>query len=306
MTSASKRTDILAWAVLAALALVLFHDTLRGLYLRWTDWSDGTYSHGLLVPLFSLFLLLESREKLRNVKSRPSFAGIAILAAAALMFLAGRLGNMLFVQAVALIVVIAGLVMLGSGRAMLAATAFPIAFLIFMCPLPSGIYDTISAHLRLLASAISTVLLQLAHVSAYREGNIIYLPGTAPMSVEDACSGIRSLFGIVATAVAFAAVMPGGPARRTVLVLSAAPIAVFSNILRVTGTGLLHYYGNERLASGFYHYLGGWVFYVLALGLLFGEYLLLGIVFPIARQRDKAAPERPATPGHAETREAAR
>jgi exosortase len=281
--AAARRREAAAWAIVTALTLVLFHGTLRGLFARWTDWEDGTYSHGLLVPLFSLFLLVEGRDRLKAAPARPSSWGIAVLAGAILTFFAGRLGNMLFAQAIALIAVIAGLVLLAGGWAKLRAAAAPVAFLIFMCPLPSGLYDSISADLRLLASSISTVLLQLAHISAYREGNIIYLPGAAPMSVEDACSGIRSLFGIVATAAAFAVIVRGGVVRKAALVVSAAPIAVFSNILRVTGTGLLQCSGNERLAHGFYHYLGGWVFYVLALALLFGEYLVLGVVFPLPK-----------------------
>jgi exosortase len=268
-------------AVIAALTLILFHHTLRGLFFRWTDWEDGTYSHGLLVPAFSVFLLFDMRHKLARTPIRPNWAGLAILVLAILMFLAGRLANTLFVQAVAFIVAIAGLTLLAGGWALLKAVALPIGFLVFMCPLPHGFYDVISARLRLAASTASTVILQLARVPAYREGNIIYLPGAAPMSVEDACSGIRSLFSITATAVAFSVLARGGSARKAVLVLSAVPIAVASNILRVTGTGILLCHGTERLAHGFYHYLGGWVLYVVALAALFGEYLLLETVFPM-------------------------
>jgi exosortase len=119
----------------------------------------------------------------------------------------------------------------------------------------------------------------MAGVIARRAGNIIYL-ADATLSVEDACSGIRSLFGITATATAFAFIAPGGALRKTILIVSAVPIAIFSNILRVTGTGLLYQYVGGEFAEGFYHSLEGWVFYVIALGLLFGEFFLLNAVFP--------------------------
>jgi len=276
----SSKTAI-ALAAIAALTVILFRHTLSGLFSRWTDWEDGTYSHGILVPAFSLFLVIDMRRRLIRTPIKPSWAGLAVVTMAILLYMAGRLGNTLFIQSVAFIVAVAGVTLLAGGWAFLRATALPIGFLVFMCPLPSGFYDAVSADLRLAASTASTVILQLARVPAYREGNIIYLPGAAPMSVEDACSGIRSLFSITATAVAFSVLSRGGPARKAALVMSAVPIAVVSNIVRVTGTGILLCHGSERLAQGFYHYLGGWVLYVVALAALFGEYLLLETVFPL-------------------------
>src|SRR5256886_13108815 len=52
--------------------------------------------------------------------------------------------------------------------------------------------------------------------------------------------------------------------RSLVLIVAAAPIAILTNALRVTATGVLaHYYGT-RLAAGFLHSLSGWAIYIVA------------------------------------------
>jgi len=47
------------------------------------------------------------------------------------------------------------------------------------------------------------------------------------------------------------------------------PIAILTNALRVSGTGVLaHYYGT-RVADGFFHTFSGWAIYIAAAVLLF-------------------------------------
>jgi len=56
--------------------------------------------------------------------------------------------------------------------------------------------------------------------------------------------------------------------RSLILVVAAVPIAILTNALRVSGTGVLaHYYGT-RVADGFFHSFSGWVIYVAAAVLL--------------------------------------
>jgi hypothetical protein len=47
------------------------------------------------------------------------------------------------------------------------------------------------------------------------------------------------------------------------------PIAILTNALRVSGTGVLaHYYGTE-IADGFFHTFSGWAIYIVAFVMLF-------------------------------------
>jgi exosortase/archaeosortase family protein len=68
--------------------------------------------------------------------------------------------------------------------------------------------------------------------------------------------------------------------RAAVILLSAIPIAIFTNALRVSGTGVLaHYYGT-KVADGFFHSFSGWVIYIFAFLMLFGVGWILDRVKP--------------------------
>jgi exosortase/archaeosortase family protein len=63
--------------------------------------------------------------------------------------------------------------------------------------------------------------------------------------------------------------------RSLILVLAAVPIAILTNALRVSGTGVLaHYYGTG-VADGFFHSFSGWVIYISAALLLFAAAWLI-------------------------------
>jgi exosortase len=109
-----------------------------------------------------------------------------------------------------------------------------------------------------------------------REGNVIVLPNMR-LGVVEACSGIRSLFSLLALAAAVALVlMPSTPRwAKLLLVASAVPIAILTNSFRVTGTGILAHWWGPEVAQGFYHDFSGWIVFMVAFVLLAGENLLL-------------------------------
>jgi len=68
--------------------------------------------------------------------------------------------------------------------------------------------------------------------------------------------------------------------RSAIVVFSAVPIAILTNALRVSGTGILARYYGTRVADGFFHSFSGWVIYVVAFLLLFGVGWLLDRISP--------------------------
>jgi len=105
-----------------------------------------------------------------------------------------------------------------------------------------------------------------------RDGNIIMFPATT-LEVADACSGIRSLVSLLAIAVAYAFTIRTTTIRRWVMILSAIPIAVATNSLRVIVTGILAQWWGSKAAEGFFHEFAGMAVFMLAMVLLiaFGE-----------------------------------
>ena len=58
--------------------------------------------------------------------------------------------------------------------------------------------------------------------------------------------------------------------RSTIIVMAAIPIAILTNVLRVSGTGVLARFYGTKVADGFFHTFSGWVMYIVAFLMLFG------------------------------------
>ena len=124
----------------------------------------------------------------------PSAAGLLILASSLGLFVAGSVGAELFVTRVSLIGVLAGTVVYAFGWRHLRLVAFPLAFLLFMIPLPSIVFGHAAVSLQLMASQLGERLIRAADVPVLRDGNLLTLANVT-LEVNEACSGIRSLGG---------------------------------------------------------------------------------------------------------------
>jgi exosortase len=251
-----------------------------------TQWSkDPNFSHGFFVPLFSLFLFWQDRERLSKLPSVPSLWGLAILICALIVLVLGVLGAELFLSRVSLLLVIAGLVIFFQGWAFMRAVLFPWAFLLLMIPLPTIIFNQITFPLQLLASKVAAATLPLAGVPVLREGNIINLPAM-PLEVAEACSGIRSLLSLTTLAIIYGYLMETRIWVRVFLALASIPIAVAANSFRIIGTGLLVQYWDPDKAQGFFHEFSGWLVFVVSLLMLYSLHQLLRLRSQNARAVD--------------------
>lgn len=240
-----------------------------------SDWqTDDNYSHGWFIPCIALFMVHASREKLRAVPARPANPGVLLVVAGLLMLVVARIGSELFLQRLSLLPVLLGLTafLLGWGPARLVLA--PIAFLIFMIPLPAILWNRIAFPLQLFASQLTEQFVRLLGIPIFREGNVLYLAQTT-LEVVDACSGLRSLTTMCALAAALAWFSPGTPWRRWLLFLSAVPIAILVNIARLGGTAVLAQYYGEQVAQGFLHEFSGLLTFGLGIALLTGTSFLL-------------------------------
>ncbi len=269
---------------------------LRSLGNDW--WTDENYSHGLLIPLIIGYILWAERERLGREPARPSlFWGGLIVVFAMLCLWVGTAGAELYVQRMSLVLMLAGIVIYFWGWRMLRLLLVPLGLLILAIPIPAIIFNKIAFPLQLFASRCAVWTMRLFDIPVLRQGNVIELMPkgareTKKLEVVEACSGIRSLMTLVTLAVVFAyftrprdndgdgggllqRVKSYGFWRSVILVVSAVPIAILTNALRVSGTGVLaHYYGTQ-VADGFFHSFSGWVVYIVAFLLLFAVGWLL-------------------------------
>lgn len=239
---------------------------------QWSD--DPNYSHGFLVPLIAGYFLYQKWPELKSVPIRPSNSGLPLILGSLALLVVGIAGVEYFTMRVSLVFLLAGIVLYWFGWQVLKVLALPIGFLLFMVPLPYIVYDAAAFPLKLFITKVSVFVLKAVGIIVWREGNIIMFPQTV-LEVADACSGLRSLMSLLALSVALAFFTQKNNLKRIVLVLSAIPIAIFTNMLRVIVTGFLAQYYGAAAAEGFFHEFAGMAVFAMAMVLLVGFGALL-------------------------------
>jgi exosortase len=100
-----------------------------------------------------------------------------------------------------------------------------------------------------------------------RQGIVIFI-AQYRLLVEDACSGMNSLIGLVAVMLFYIYIIHRASLRYTALLGAAIlPIAVLVNLVRVMALILLTYYAGDEVAQGFLHVTTGVVLFAAALAL---------------------------------------
>lgn len=252
--------------------LALFYAPLRGLAALAA--RSELYSHTLLIPLVSGYLLYAERKKIFPDARYAFLAGGAAVAAGALLYLFGtRQASALnpgdYLSAMtssAVVCLIGGFVALYGTRSFRAA-AFPLLFLAFVVPAPAVIMDRIISFLQAGSAEATYVVFKALGIPFVREGFVFSLPGIT-IEVAQECSGIRSsiVLFIVGVLSSFLFLRTGW--RRSVLLASIVPLAVIKNGIRIVTLSLLGLYVDEAFVGGSdLHRKGGFVFFLVALSL---------------------------------------
>jgi exosortase len=297
------------WRSLAIVSVLAFTYATVLSKLGETWWVDENYSHGLLIPLIIGYIIWSQRARLAMAAQSPAtFLGMSAVVVAMISLWAGTAGAELFMQRMSLVLMLVGVVLYFWGFRLLQLLAVPLFLLILAIPVPAILFNKIAFPLQLFASRCAVGAMSFFDIPVLRHGNVIELMPlgareTKKLEVVEACSGIRSLMTLVTLAVVFAyfthprdgnpndgepsddsrigsRLRKYGIMRSSVIVLSAIPIAILTNALRVSGTGVLaHYYGTQ-IADGFFHSFSGWVIYVVAFLMLFAIGWMLDRVKP--------------------------
>jgi exosortase len=263
---------LLPASLIALILALLYWGVLVGLGAQW--WDDPNYSHGFLVPFFSAFLVWQQRRQLAAIVPRGTVVGLVVLLAGIAELLVGDLGAENFLMRSSLLVVIAGLVLFHLGSGVLRAVLFPLAFLLFMIPLPATLFYAITFPLQSFAATQAAMVLEALGIPVLLDGNIIHLSQLS-LGVTEACSGIRSLISLLAGASAWAYVaMPRGWLA-VLFVAAAVPVTIIANVARVVLTGIIGQQWGVEYASGFFHEFAGWGIYVFAFACLAGIHSLM-------------------------------
>ncbi|MHB1605940.1 MAG: exosortase [Leptospirales bacterium] len=263
--------DRLALFICAGAAILLsWHNILK----LADDWQTlPAYSHGILVPFVVLLLIYLDRENLSRLSDTPSSWGIVWTGTGIVFLLVGTWSGLDFIRQLSILFLVSGVVSGYWGIATLKALRFPILYLLFMIPLPYIVFNAIALPLQHIAAQGASAILTGIQIPVYREGNVINLPHIS-LGVVQACSGIQSIVSLLAISVLLKKLGHLTGVTGLLFTLSAIPIAVVANMMRIAGAGVLGSL-NPDLAEGFFHLFSGWVVFVFALLTLILEIRIL-------------------------------
>ncbi len=259
--------------IIGGLLCYLFRSEFRMLVQDWL--ADSSWSHGFLIPLFSLYLINQHKQEILNLRTRPNYLGLFFLVFGILFYFFNLVSpsGYAYFRSLSMLAALGAVVLFLGGWRLVKYTWLPIAFLVFAVPLPDRTYKAVSIPMRIWAAEAATFFLNLVGgMEATARGAIIDVMyrGKAiepPLDVAEACSGMRLLMAFLALGVAMAYLHYRPLWQRFVLLASTIPIAIFCNSVRVTVTGFIYVLINPRYAQGIYHDMLGIAMLPLAFGL---------------------------------------
>ena len=290
---ANLRVGILA----AVLAVVLFgframiFNHLPGVFTA----PEEDMDYAWFVPLFSLAVLWTERRLLSGSLGAPSFWGVLAAVPCLALGLLGTRGLQVRFELLAFIGLIVAVPYAIFGRECAKRVAFPAACLLFCMPLASYL-SIFTVHLRLLASAVAGGILSVFFDGVVREGNLIGLSDViidgSPFVIDIAspCSGLRSIFALMAISVGYGYFTQPTWTRRAILLVLSLPIAILGNIVRIMSICIVAKSADPAFALGFYHDFSGFVVFAVALLLMVAAGGVLDRVFGAAANSETPEP----------------
>lgn len=265
----------MVWAVLIAGFLAMFGPVYWAAFNG--IWQSEEHGHGAIVLAVLVWLYWQKRDALVELVSNPSrAAGWAIFVFGLLIYFIGQVVDITIFKFGSQIPVLLGIFLLTKGWGAARLLVFPLAYTVFMIPLPSLLVDAITGQLKQWVSVVAEQLIYAAGYPIGRTGVMLTI-GQYQLLVADACSGLNSMFSLSALGLLFIYIMDRKSTIYTVvMVLSILPIAFAANIVRVIALILITYYFGDEAAQGFLHGAAGMVLMMVALIILFALDWFLG------------------------------
>jgi exosortase C (VPDSG-CTERM-specific) len=272
LTTNKKMWRIWAGVCFAIVLLGAFAQPLLAL-INYAARSD-LYSYILLIPFVSGYLLYLRRDQLPKdyVVDRPLAiallaAGLGLLAFTYWLHFVGQSpakADYLALETLSFLCCLAAGGFFFLGRDWMRVAAFPLAYLIFMVPMPDAMADALESASKYASAEVANGLFHLSGTPFLREGLVFQLPNIA-IQVAQECSGIRSSWVLLMTSILAANLFLKTPWRRFALVVFVIPLAILRNGFRILVIGLLCINVGPQMIHSLIHRRGGPLFFALSL-----------------------------------------
>ncbi len=258
----------LFWLILMTMSAVAFF--WDGILELLEAWKLPEYSHGPLIPVLSGLLFLRQLKGI-SIDHGPvpdRWPGFALLLFALMLGAVGRLIGIGDFVAYALILWVGAVLLISFGWRNGKQFWPPVLHLVYMLPLIGALYYGVSTWLQLISSRLGVYFLDFLRVPVFLDGNIIDL-GVYRLHVAEACSGLRYLFPILSFSYIFAVLYKGPTWHKAMLLLSAVPLTIVMNSIRIAVAGLIVNSYGISYVQGFSHFFEGWVIFISCIIVLF-------------------------------------
>lgn len=255
------------WAPLAALLIVGVPTIVR---LGEQVWTKEIGAHGPIVLATGAWLLWRRLPAMAE-EGAPGHFALTLLAALVSLpiYVFGRAYDLISLEAAGVYGFGLALLHQRYGAVAMLRNWFPIFYLGLLLPAPGWFLDWFTAPLKLLVSAMAAGIVEPLGVPIVREG-VTMTVGPYQLLVEDACSGLNSLVGLIAITMFYIYLLRSASWRYSLfLVVMIVPVAIIANAIRIVILILLTYFFGDGVGQGFLHVTAGLFLFALSLLLMF-------------------------------------
>jgi exosortase C (VPDSG-CTERM-specific) len=261
-------------AFLVAILVVILGFGLPLIDLLTFAFHNDLYSHIILIPFVSLYLVWLKRSELPVPSAPHPFVALLAFSLGALALILywivsrsdvelAREDRLAF-QIVAFVSVLTGTCARFLGRRTLVAISFPLGFLLFMVPFPVAVMDGIESFFQHSSAVAAAAFFKLAGTPFFRNETFFQLPGIN-LQVAPECSGIRSSLALFITSLVAGNLFLRSPFRRVILALVVIPLGILRNGFRILVIGELCVHLSPDMIDSYIHHKGGPIFFALSL-----------------------------------------
>ena len=286
-TSADRRWAVclllFAWAALTLPFWRAFSSVVR------LSLQDERYSHLIVIPLFSVGLLVLEGRRIFPQRRLASGFGALLLAMAALAYCVARpwsqesgAAGQLWLSTLALVAAWIAAFAFLNGRESTAAAIFPLCVLLLMIPVPASFMDRCVVGLQKASAEVTYVIFKILGTPVLRHGFTFALPGVN-IEIAEECSGIHSTIALLLTGILAAHLFLRSSVAQIGMIFLTIPVAIFKNAVRIVTLSWLSVYVDRGILDSPLHHRGGAIFGVIGLAILVPLLLLLRKVEARAR-----------------------
>ncbi len=257
---------LLGWTLLGVGLYLIYGHALLTLGQRWLQ--EEQYNFAIMLPLLAGYYLYTIRDRLQPTPTPPAGAITLLLLTAVLLGIAGLASSIFYLQHLSFLALLTALALYRFGRERFRLVLPALLFLLLSIPLPYVLESALTWRLQGVSARLGTWLIAAFDIPVFLDGNILEL-SRHRLQVAEACSGLNYLYPLIGLGVVIATFARHKSLTvRLVIVLSAIPIAIVMNGLRIGVAGILVERFGKEVEQGFQHFFQGWVVFLISLGLM--------------------------------------